>query len=404
MKKPNAQGLLIASLCVSVLLASAGTSMANTALPFIARDLKSSFANARWIILSYLLASTVFSFFAGRLGDLTGHRKMLLAGTSLYTIGTFACGYAATFNALIFARIIQGLGTATLMTLPMALATVHGQIEKTAQTLGLLATMSAVGTTLGPSLGGFILSKHGWRATFFSMTALGAISFFLLLLFVPHTQRSTIVQKKSDSFFAALKFIYLNPFLKSQLLYNFIVSVVMMTTLITGPFYLIHGLQMKSDQMGLIMSTGPITSAIFGFFSGYMTDRHGSIVIIQIGLIQLLIGALSFVLIPSLAGAIGFSFCAFLLSVGYQLFLSANSSRLMTTFSADQRGSISGALSFTRNLGLMSGTFFMGGIFDLFGFQFTFLIAAALVALLLIDHSKNQKRRINETRSINKVY
>lgn len=389
MKQLSNDRLLITALCLPVLLASAGTSLANTALPFIANDLHSSFASARWIILSYLLASTVFSFFAGRLGDLKGHRAILLLGTLLYILGSFACGYAVTLNFLILARVIQGLGAAVLMTLPMALATMHVQINKTAQTIGLLATMSALGTTLGPSLGGFILAKQGWRAAFFSMTVLGAISFFLLWIFTPRAPRSPAVQKNNDSFLMVLRSTFLNSSLRGQLLYNFIVSVVMMTTLITGPFYLIHRLQIKPEQMGLIMSTGPMTSAVFGFFSGYVTDRYGTRPIIQMGLLQLLIGALSFTLIPSLAGALGFSICAFLLSVGYQLFLSANSSQLMTTIAPEQRGSVSGALSFTRNLGLISGIFFMGGIFDLFGLQLTFLAAAALIALLLIDHLKN---------------
>ena len=367
MKNLFSHKLLIVSLCLSVLLASAGTSMANTSLPFMAKDLNSSFTNARWVILSYLLASTAFSFFAGRLGDSKGHRKILLIGTFVYVVGSLACGYANSLNTLIFARLIQGLGAAVLMSLPLALATIHAPTDKTAQTIGLLATMSTIGTTLGPSLGGFILAKQNWRATFFTLSVLGVLSFFLLLIFIPKTQTSNLTQKNHTPLFTSLRKTFSNSLLRNQLLYNFTVSVVMMTTLITGPFYLVNHLHIKPDQMGLIMSTGPVTSAVFGFLSGYLTDRYGARLIIQLGLFQLLIGALSFTLIPSLAGALGFSFCAFLLSVGYQLFLSANSTRLMTTFSTDQRGSISGALSFTRNLGLISGTVFMGALFDFFG-------------------------------------
>ena len=178
MKKLFSHKLLIVSLCLSVLLASAGTSMANTSLPFMTKDLNSSFTNARWVILSYLLASTAFSFFAGRLGDSKGNRKILLIGTLVYVVGSSACGYANSLNTLIFARLIQGLGAAVLMSLPVALAAIHAPTDKTAQTIGLLATMSAIGTTLGPSLGGFILATQNWRATFFYFKYSWSFKFF----------------------------------------------------------------------------------------------------------------------------------------------------------------------------------------------------------------------------------
>jgi len=313
------------------------------------------------------------------------------------------------------ARVIQGLGGAALIVLPMAIATEFTNIQKTGRTIGFLATMSAVGTASGPSLGGFILGSYGWRAAFFFMTFLGVIGFFLLLIFVPAVQAPAAEKIETRSFITNIAAIYSDNLLKTQLAYNFFLSTIMMTTLITGPFYLAHGLNLKPSQIGLIMSAGPITSIIFGIVSGHLTDRYGSSDIMKIGLMQLFIGAFSFVFIPSIMGAYGFALCAVLLSLGYQLFLSANSSSVMKVIPADQRGTASGALSLTRNLGLMSGTFFMGGVFDFFtkisstsgaasesfsvGLRYTFLVVASLVALLLLNHL-NQQRKKYETRFI----
>lgn len=392
--------------------------MANIALPAISTDFGTSFSNVRWVVLSYLLASTLFSLIVGRLGDLKGRRKVLLAGTFVFATGTFLCGYSSSFWVLIFARVVQGIGASALIVLPMATVTEIIPREKVGRAIGLLATMSAIGTASGPSMGGFVLAEYGWRAAFFLMTILGGLSFLLLLRFLPFALNSRDEGLENTDLFRTIKSLYSDSLLRTQLFSNIVVSAIMMSTLITGPFYLIHALHMKPAQMGLVMSAGPIMSVFSGILCGYLVDRYGSLPVIKYGFIQILIGALSFVTIPSLFGAMGFVFSAILLSLGYQLFLSANSYSIMKNVSADRRGLVSGALTLSRNLGLISGTFVMGNIFDFFakatslseakatsnGFQATFLGAALLITFLLINHLKNQNRRKSETRLINQIY
>lgn len=418
MKTQVNEKLVIATLSMSVLLASLGTSMANIALPVIATDFGISFSAARWIVLSYLLSTTFFSLTAGQLGDRRGRSTILLSGTVLYIFGTLVSGLSSSFELLIFARAVQGIGAASLMTLPMAIVTVFADKERTGRVIGFLATMSAIGTFSGPTLGGFFLSYFGWRSAFYVMTILGLVSFLLLLTIGPKEQPSVSKKSEHQTLFKTFKFINSNRLLRDQILLNFIVSVVMMTTLITGPFYLTHGLLLTSENMGLVMSVGPMTSVIFGFISGNLVDRVGSMLVIKVGLFQLLIGALTFTILPSLLGASGFAISAVLLSIGYQLFLSANSSHVMNSIPADQRGLASGSLSLSRNLGLIAGAYFMGGIFNLCinntnssttsseavseSLQITFYIAAVLIIFSIFSHLKNQKRKNYETESIGK--
>jgi MFS family permease len=110
----------LASLSLSMLLSSLGTSIANVALPTLAQAFNASFQEVQWIVLAYLLAITTLIVSVGRLGDITGRRRLLLAGILLFTTASVLCGVAPTLWLLIAARTAQGLGAAVMMALTMA--------------------------------------------------------------------------------------------------------------------------------------------------------------------------------------------------------------------------------------------------------------------------------------------
>src|SRR6478609_3191271 len=110
----------LASLSLSMLLSSLGTSIANVALPTLAQAFEASFQQVQWIVLAYLLASTTLIVSVGRLGDITGRRRLLLIGIALFTLASVLCGAAPTLWLLIAARAVQGLGAAIMMALSMA--------------------------------------------------------------------------------------------------------------------------------------------------------------------------------------------------------------------------------------------------------------------------------------------
>ncbi len=107
----------LGSLSLSMLLSSLGTSIANVALPTLAQAFNASFQAVQWIVLAYLLAITTLIVSVGRLGDITGRRRLLLAGIFLFTLASFLCGVAPTLWQLIAARAAQGLGAAIMMAL-----------------------------------------------------------------------------------------------------------------------------------------------------------------------------------------------------------------------------------------------------------------------------------------------
>ncbi|MGH6884094.1 MAG: MFS transporter, partial [Hypericibacter sp.] len=98
----------LASLSLSMLLSSLGTSIANVGLPTLAQAFDASFQQVQWIVLAYLLAITTLIVSVGRLGDIAGRRRLLLAGIALYTAASALCGVAPSLWLLIGARAAQG--------------------------------------------------------------------------------------------------------------------------------------------------------------------------------------------------------------------------------------------------------------------------------------------------------
>ena len=177
-RRPS-DGWVLASLALCMLLPSLGTSIANVALPTLAEAFDASFQQVQWVVLAYLLATTSLVVSVGRLGDITGRRRLLMAGIFVFTAASALGGVASGFWLLIAARAAQGVGAAVMMALAMALVGDAVPKSRIGRAMGLLGTMSAVGTALGPSLGGVLIAHFGWQAIFLVNVPLGVLALVL---------------------------------------------------------------------------------------------------------------------------------------------------------------------------------------------------------------------------------
>ena len=180
----------MACLSVSMLLPALGTSIANVALPTLAKAFDAPFQAVQWIVLAYLLAITTLVVSVGRLGDLVGRRRLMLAGIMLFTAGSALCGATPWLAGLIAARAVQGLGAAIMMALTMAFASDVVSKEKTGSVMGLLGTMTAIGTALGPTLGGGLIAVAGWQSLFLLNVPLGLLALSLAWRYLPPDQKA----------------------------------------------------------------------------------------------------------------------------------------------------------------------------------------------------------------------
>ncbi len=166
----------LAVLAMAMLVGSLGVSVATIALPALARDFSVPVAHLQWVVLAYLLSVTVTIVAGGRLGDLVGNRPVVLVGLGVFSLASAVCALAPTPGTLIAARAVQGIGGAILMALPISIIRDTVPKERTGAAMGLMGTMSAIGTALGPSLGGLIIAWSGWRAAFLLLALAGSRS------------------------------------------------------------------------------------------------------------------------------------------------------------------------------------------------------------------------------------
>lgn len=183
--RPTSINGALAGLSLAVLLASLGTSIANVALPTLAEAFAAPFQQVQWVVLAYLLAITTLIVGVGRLADLSGRRRLLLGGIALFTLASALGAAAPALAPLVAIRAVQGLGAAVMMALGLAFVGDILPKDKTGSAMGLLGTMSAMGTALGPSLGGGLISAFGWPAIFLVNLPLGVVAFVLCYRHLP---------------------------------------------------------------------------------------------------------------------------------------------------------------------------------------------------------------------------
>lgn len=406
----------LAGLSLTMLLSSLGTSIANIALPTLAVEFMLPLQRVQWIVLAYLLGIITLIVSAGRLGDLTGRRRLLLTGILLFTAASSLCGIATRLWVLIAARFIQGLGAAVMMALTMAFVSETVPQAKTGRAMGLLGTMSAVGTALGPSLGGVLIAAFGWRAIFFINVPLGILALLLAYYSLPSGHSSmktgmggfdyagtlllalmltayalaitsgrgnfgltnlilllaagcgaclfTLIELKTDSPLIQLT-MFRNPVLSAGFVMSALVTAVVMATLVAGPFYLTGALALGATRAGFVMSFGPIVAALVGVPAGRLTDKFGTSCMTITGLIAMAAGCGIVAEVPTSFGIVGYAAPIAVTTAGYALFQAANNTAVMTSIVPEQRGIVSGMLNLSRNLGLISGASIMAAVFAL---------------------------------------
>jgi MFS family permease len=278
--------------------------------------------------------------------------------------------------------------------------------------MGLLGTMSAVGTALGPSLGGLLISYFGWHAIFLVAVPFGIVAFGLVHHFLPADRKAAsagrfdlvgaVLLAASLAAYAlamtagggrigplnatlvaaaiagAILFVlrqgrtafplirpaaFRRPGFPASLAANVLVATVIMVTLVVGPFYLSRTLGLGPAQVGFVLAVGPVTSVLTGILAGRLVDRFGAAPMVTAGLATMAAGAAGLPVLSALFGLTGYIVAIVVLTPGYQLFQAANNAAVMTGIAAEERGVTSALLNLSRNLGLITGASLMGAIF-----------------------------------------
>ena len=165
---PRNRRLALALLCAATLMTIVDETVVSVALPTIQRDLGFATSDLSWVVNAYLIAFGGLLLLAGRIGDLVGRRRVLLAGLSLFVAASVMCGVAPSAQWLVAARFVQGAGgaLAAAVALGMVVA-LFDDPRQQARTIGVYSFVGASGASIGLFLGGLITDVAGWRWVFF---------------------------------------------------------------------------------------------------------------------------------------------------------------------------------------------------------------------------------------------
>jgi MFS family permease len=162
-------------------MATLDSSIVNVALPTLQHEFGVAVTLIEWVSIAYLTITTGLLLPFGKLGDTAGRRRIYLVGMVLFTLGSALCGLAGSAAFLIASRVVQGVGAAMLSSNSVALVTAAFPREIRGRALGAVGAVVGLGLTIGPPLGGLLLSTLGWHAIFYVNLPFGIAAIVMAL-------------------------------------------------------------------------------------------------------------------------------------------------------------------------------------------------------------------------------
>ena len=138
----------------------------NVALPSIADQLSITMADVEWIVTAYTLVIICFILLFGKLGDTIGKDKIFKFGILVFLSGLCICFLSRSYPMLLFGRIVEGIGAAATSANSQGIIVQTFPAQERGKALGLSGSSVALGTMVGPSVGGLIVSHFNWNMIF----------------------------------------------------------------------------------------------------------------------------------------------------------------------------------------------------------------------------------------------
>lgn len=446
--------VVLFTVVVMTFMSTLDGSIVNVALPAMQRALDASAADIQWVSSVYLLVCCAAVLVFGRLGDLLGKVRFFQLGVGLFTVGSLLCGLSTTLPALVAARVLQGLGSASAMANNMGIVTEAFPAEQRGRALGIVGTFVSLGMMCGPTIGGMLVAAYPWESIFLINVPIGVVAFAVGARTLPRDARPEagarsrfdlpgavlLVPAIFCTFYALtalasapslplvallvvgvallagfvvaerrakLPLVRLDLFRRGLFTLNLVTMllcfVAVGATEYLLPFYLQDACGFSSDAAGLMLTAIPLAMAVVAPLAGVLSDRIGCELPCAVGLVVYATGiALMATLTDASAPVLIVGLMAFM-SVGGGLFQSPNNSLVMGSVEREDLGFAGSLVSLARYMGMSVGvtggtallygrmselaghpvTAYVEGRPDLFlaGFEFTFLVLAALVGV-----------------------
>ena len=187
--------IIAMSVTLACVLELVDTSIVNVAVPHMMGTLGASLDEITWVSIGYVVANVIVLPISGFLSHVFGRRNYLLFSVLLFTLSSFACGSSQTLGALVFWRIVQGLGGGGLIATAQATIFETFPRKEAATGMAIFGMGIMTGPMLGPTLGGWLTDQYSWPWIFYINLPLGAIALLLTLVYVPESKYRRKIEK-----------------------------------------------------------------------------------------------------------------------------------------------------------------------------------------------------------------
>jgi len=424
--------LIAFAVVLAALMQVIDSSIVNVALPDMMGNLGASLDEIAWVSTGYILASVIVIPLTGFLGELFGRKRYFVGSIITFTVASFMCGASGSLGALIFWRIVQGIGGGALMTVSQAVLFESFPPEEAGTAMALFGLGVMVGPTIGPTLGGWLTDNYGWPWIFYINIPVGALAAFMIATYVhdpEHQQRPKAIDYAGIALLAvsvgALQYVlehgeredwFDSHFIlmltvigvvgagfllwrelttdhpaidfrvlrHRQMWVGTVLGVVMGIGLyamaFTLPVFLQTNLRMTAEQTGIVLLPGAIATAVSMAIVGRLTNRIDPRLLITAGALIFALAAWKLSLITGESGTHDFFWPLILRGLGLGLMFVPLTTITLAELSTTELAQGTGLYNFFRQLG---GSFGIAGISTLVT-RYT-----AQTRAMLVEHVSN---------------
>ncbi|HEU0166382.1 MAG TPA: MFS transporter, partial [Chloroflexota bacterium] len=414
----NYRWLVVGTVCIGAFLGQLDASIASLVLPTLEEVFRASVASVEWVAIAYLLTLAALVVTFGRLADMLGRKTMYTAGFLVFICGSALCGLAPGLGWLIVFRVVQAVGAAMLQANSVAIITAAVPHDQLGRAIGVQGAAQAIGLSVGPSLGGLLISGFGWQWVFFIAVPFGLAGTVLGWLILPRTSpRPSLQQEVARERFdwagavvfagaiaalllaltygnswgwtsarllatlsafvlalggfalierrAAFPLIDMALFRRSAFTAGIAAGLlsyaVLFGLLFLMPFYLERILGRNAAIAGLLLTPVPLAIGLLAPVSGFLADKRGARPLMVAGMLVAAIALAGLALLsPAPLAAVIVLLAAF--GVGLGLFTPPNNSAIMGSAPANRLGVAGGVLNMTRSVGTSLGVAATGAV------------------------------------------
>lgn len=390
------------AIALSIAMSTLDSTIANVALPTIARDLNSTFSNSIWVINAYQLTLSICLLPFSSLGDVVGYRKVYCSGLAIFSVASLACAISSTLPALTLARVLQGVGAAGILSVNAAIIRSIYPKKELGKGIGIMAFIVATVAALGPTVAAGILAFGTWELLFAINVPIGLVALAIAVKHLPDSHnrysfdwpnailcamtisiliisidgighQGKLIQIGAGLFCAlAMGVILIRrelmvdsplfpvdlfkiPLFASSIATSICSFIAQMAAFTSLPFFIQYILGRSEVQTGLLMTPWPIATALTAILAGWLADRYSAGILGGIGLGVFACGLFLLAAIPSEVTDFEVMWRMAICGCGFGLFQSPNNRAILGAVPYHRSGSASGMLGTARLLGQTIG-------------------------------------------------